>query len=166
MRGEDFMSFVPLHLTATQRSATLREWISTWAPRELEYLEAESWYERGHDLMKGSYDSKNIWYPGIKPGVFVWEPAPAAASAAVEELRKARHKQHVSTHIVVIPKLMTPEWYKPLLKVADFTTEIPAGQPFWPYNCHEPLVLALCFPYLPFRPWQIRRTPAILGMER
>eukprot|EP00957_Ditylum_brightwellii_P145531 11081008-Ditylum_brightwellii.AAC.1 len=82
------MSFVPLHKTASQSFHVLQSWIASWAPWELEFLESEGWYERGHDISGGYYYSKGIWYPQRKFDIFVWEPAPAAASTAFEELRK------------------------------------------------------------------------------
>eukprot|EP00957_Ditylum_brightwellii_P108268 8259729-Ditylum_brightwellii.AAC.1 len=60
-----------------------------WVPRETEYLSAEGWYECGHNLDGEYWDKRGIWYPKVRSGVYVWEPMPAAASAAMEELRFA-----------------------------------------------------------------------------
>eukprot|EP00957_Ditylum_brightwellii_P004688 356078-Ditylum_brightwellii.AAC.1 len=51
-------------------------------------------------------------------------------------------------------------------KRVNIVLEILAGQAYWPSNCHEPLLLGICVPFLPSRPWQISRAPALLGMER
>lgn len=86
---------------------------------------------------------------------------------AVEELRKARLKRQVSTHIFVCPRLMTPAWRKQLSKVADVVFEIPAGSiSAWKADSHEPLVVGIVFPFLPFRPWQLRATPKFREMGR
>eukprot|EP00957_Ditylum_brightwellii_P094643 7207622-Ditylum_brightwellii.AAC.1 len=87
------MSFVPLHKTAFEVHPPLREWIVSWTPWETEFLDATGWFECGHDIDGGSYYKNALWYPHLKPGVFVWEPSPAAAAAAIDELRKAQHKQ-------------------------------------------------------------------------
>eukprot|EP00957_Ditylum_brightwellii_P003790 287897-Ditylum_brightwellii.AAC.1 len=91
MRGEEMLSFVPLHLLAREASPTLEDWIRTWAPREVEFLSPNDWFECGHDVEGGAYDRNGLWYSHLKTGIFVWEPPPAAASAAKEELHKARH---------------------------------------------------------------------------
>eukprot|EP00957_Ditylum_brightwellii_P190891 14534778-Ditylum_brightwellii.AAC.1 len=50
--------------------------------------------------------------------------------------------------------------------MADIVLEIPPGQSVWPESCHEPLIFALCLPFLPYSPWQLCQTPALLEMER
>jgi hypothetical protein len=86
------------------------------------------------------------WYPKLKSGCYLWEPPPAAAKFAVEELWKARLKRQVSTHIFVCPRLMTPSWRKQLSRVADDMFEIPAGSiAAWKADSHEPLLVFLTF---------------------
>ena len=53
-------------------------------------------------------DIKGLWMPSFKSGKYLWAPAPAAAAATVEELRKARHQRVESTHVFVVPRLMMP----------------------------------------------------------
>jgi len=43
---------------------------------------------------------------------------------------------------------------------------LPAGHEAWPSQMHEPLTIAFIFPFISHRPWQLRRTPAIMRMER
>ena len=47
--------------------------------------------------------------PTFKPGFYVWEAAPVAAIAMMEELKKARYKR----------QLIQPEWREALYKAAD-----------------------------------------------
>eukprot|EP00957_Ditylum_brightwellii_P036600 2773300-Ditylum_brightwellii.AAC.1 len=63
MAGEDMIGFVLLKRTAT---------------KELDVL--------GHRILKTPED----WF---ECGIYVWKPVPAAASAAIKELRKDRHKR-------------------------------------------------------------------------
>ena len=73
-------------------------------------------------------------------------------------------KRKSSIHVVVIQRLMTPKWLKQLLKAADCIFSIPASHPFWP-SCHcEPLVVAILFPYLRYRPYQLKGTPKMFQM--
>jgi len=98
--------------------------------------------------------------------VFVWTPPPAAAGVAIEELRKARHKHTDSVHLFVVPRLMGPYWRKHAWKVADVIVEVTAGHPAWPLNMHEPLTLVFVFPFIRNEPWQLKRSPAIVGMGK
>ena len=96
----------------------------------------------------------------------LWDPPPAAALFAVECLRQSRRKRQKSFHILVVPKLLTGEWRKTVLKSADFIVDIPAGHEGWPKAMHESLTLALFFPYLSRRPWELRRAKFMVEIER
>jgi hypothetical protein len=48
------LSFIPLHLSALQRSQTLKDWIKSWLGNQAEFLEPSDWFERGHDMSGGS----------------------------------------------------------------------------------------------------------------
>ena len=53
MRGEEMTSFIPLHLSALERSEVLKAWIASWFSfndRPLEFFEPIDWYDRGHDI--------------------------------------------------------------------------------------------------------------------
>ena len=102
----------------------------------------------------------------LTPGKFVWAPAPAAAGACVEELRRAQHKCQESTHLFVVPRLMQPLWRKQLYKAADVVLTLLVGHPFWPEAMHEPLILAFCFPYLKHSPWELRQSALLLGLGK
>lgn len=70
--------------------------------------------------------------------------------------RKARLKCQSSTQIFVCPRLITPSWRKQLSKVAHVVFEIPAGFiAAWRVQPSRASFCWNCFPFLPFRPWQL-----------
>ena len=168
MRGEAMSNFIPLAESALDRSKTLKGWILAWAGDDIEFLEPRDWFLRGHDIVDGRFEINcdGFKLPTFKPGKFVWSPPPAAAEACLEELRKARHKRSDSSHIVVIPRVLSPYWKKHLHRVADLVIDIPCGHEAWPIHMLEPLTFAIILPLAKHRPWQLKRTPAMLGMER
>ena len=129
-------------------------------------MEPADWFVRGHDHKGGSVDKSNFWQWTIQKGNYVWLPPPAAADAAIEEIRKARMKRQCSTHVIVIPKLFTHVWMKQWLKLCDLTFEIPAQHSYWSHDQYEPLTIGICFAFLPFKPWQLRSTPKMFANQR
>jgi hypothetical protein len=85
---------------------------------------------------------------------------------AIEELRKARIKRQDSLHIVLIPRLLTPEWLRQLYKVSDLVFSVPPSTSYWPEAMLEPLVVGLILPFTLSAPWQLRGTPKVLSMAR
>ena len=168
MKGIDFLSYVPVHLSALDRSPELEGWLRGMYPHgTLETLAPEDWFQKGHDIRSWYKNKQGFWYPVLKEGVYLWQPPPAAAHAAVEELRKARLKRQDSTHIFVCPRLMAPYWKRQLHKVADIVFEIPcAALPEWDATNHEPLVIGIVYPFVPHRPWQLRNTPKLRAVGR
>ena len=168
MKGEEMINFIPLHLAPLERCVGLESWIRSWATdggdAALEILEPENWFLRGHDLNGGTLKDGRHW-PKYKSGTYLWQPPPAVADIACEEIRKARSKRTDSTHIFICPRLLTPYWRKHLHRSADLVLVIPAGSTYWTRDMFEPLILALFLPFLPHRPWQFRRSPAILELE-
>ena len=77
-------------------------------------------------------------------------------------------KQKESFHVVIIPKLATPLWLRQFNKAADMVFMIPASSNllYWPASSHEQLYVAILFPYLNFRPWQLRRSPKVVQTGR
>ena len=75
-------------------------------------------------------------------------------------------KRKQSTHMILIPRLMTPLRLKQINKASDCIFQIPASHPFWPNSKYESLVVALLFPYLKFRPYQLKGTPKMFQMGR
>jgi hypothetical protein len=168
MAGKAMTSFIPIHVNALERSAGLKPWLSTWLGSEAEFLDPIDWSTRGHDIVKGSFESNidGVKLPVVKAGSFVWCPPPCLAEIAVEELRKARHKRTVSRHLFVVPRLMQPTYFKQLLKAADLVISLPVGHPAWPEEMYEPLTLAFVFPFLQYRPWQLKGSEGLLSVGR
>ena len=107
-----------------------------------------------------------LWCPETRAGKRIWAPPPGAAEVAIEQLRLARLKRTQSTHVFICPRLLSPLWRRHLYQVADCVVEISVGQSFWSADMHEPLVCGICFPFILHRPWQLRQTPALLGVAR
>ena len=164
--GQQMISFCPWHLSALERNDKLKAWFHSWLGQDLECLEPEDWFVRGHDIRGGNKGNDGFWRPNIVKGTYLWAPPPAAAAVCLEELRKARIKRQDSLHVVAIPRLMTPVWLKQLFKTADVIVQIKPKHEFWSPNQFEPLTLAICFPYLSHYPWQIRGTPKMHRMVR
>ena len=152
MAGRPVLDFVPLHLSALERSPEVEKWIRSWWDEkrgELESLTPEGWFEAGQT-----------------EGCFLWSPPPAATDAVVDQLGEARHKRPYCTHVVVVPRLMTGRWRKKMSKEADIMIEIPSGTSFWPNAMHEPLILFICLPLCRYQPWSLRGTKYMGGLVR
>jgi len=57
MRGDDYLSFIPFHLSAIEREPKLVDWIKTLTKskhHETTILSPGDWYERGHDIARWS----------------------------------------------------------------------------------------------------------------
>jgi hypothetical protein len=165
MAGQNFLDFFPLEQTVLDRSPDVLRTIRCWFPGEpLEVLTPKDWYQKGHDL-RGWKRGCHLNYPIIRAGSYLWQPAPAAAKFAIEELRRARLKRQDSLHVFVCPRLFTTQWRKQLYKVADLVFEIPCGAlDDWDDSHFEPLVVGICFPFLNHRPWQLRNCPKVLAV--
>jgi hypothetical protein len=163
------LEFVSLHLNALQRHPPLKAWIESWTGDDrLEWLTPKQWFRRGHDLVENSWEVNidGMKMLRVKSGFYVWTPPPFAAEAVVEELRKARHKRQKSHHLFVLPRLLQPQWRKQLYKAADLVVTLPPGHSAWPTNMFEPLTIVFIFPYLSYRPWQLRGSIRLLALGR
>ena len=65
--------------------------------------------------------------PVFESRFYMWESTPVVALSMLEELRKARHKCQLSRRIVLITRLIQPEWQKVLYKAADLVLSIHVG---------------------------------------
>ena len=169
MRGQTMLSFVPLHLTALERCSGLRELIiKTVIPNkdeeEIQFLNYEDWFLLGHDIVGGQKNDDGIWIPRYQAGTYIWTPPPAGGQIAVEQIRRARLKRENSTHVVIIPRLMSMEWKRQLFRVSDLFVDLPFDENWTKEKHLEPLTFAVIFPFLNHRPWQLKRTQAFLGM--
>jgi len=149
MAGESMLSFVPLHLPANTRCPELITWIQQWYTPNAILLEPGDWFGKGHD----GYQS------------FIWMPAPAAAEVALEQLCLARHKRATSTHLFVVPRLMTAYWRKQLGKLVDCMFYVPVGVPWWPETMFEPLTVAILLPIYRSYPWSAKRSQFVGTLE-
>jgi hypothetical protein len=136
MSGSSILSFVPLHLTALERSSSLKPWLeSLLEGLDPHFLSPDDWFSQTN-----------------QEGTFVWTPAPAAADAVVERLGIARHKRPNTLHLLLIPRLMTGRWRKHLLKSIDCYSRI-LSPPLWDMKSQfEPLLMFVAFPFTPDRP--------------
>lgn len=169
MKGDDILEFVPLHLSALERQPKLEGWIRSFVlparlREEIIFLDYEGWFERAHDIVGGSKNADGVWIPEYREATYIWTPPPAAAQVAVEQLRRARLKREGSTHIMILPRLMTPEWRRQLFRVSDLCLELPFDNIWDKAGQHEPLTLAIVFPFLSHSPWQLKRSQAFLAM--
>ena len=53
-------------------------------------------------FIMGNVDAEGFWIPVIQSGVYVRIPPPAVADIYLKELHKARIRQNISIHVVVI----------------------------------------------------------------
>ena len=167
MMGRSMMSYVPLSKSALERSEGLEDWIRSWAGTTLETLTPDDWFLRGQGIAGFALDEMSHMMPTYRAGAFLWSPPPAVALTAIEELRRSRHKRLHNLHIFVCPRLMTNRWRRLVLKEADCVFEVPVGTPgVWEKEMHEPLLIAICLPFLSHSPWKIGGTPRVLALER
>jgi hypothetical protein len=152
MGGESLVSFVPLHLSASTRAGTvLKEWVSSMygegiTPR---WLSPEDWYGLGHTIDFG-----------------IWDPPPAAADAALEQLAKAVHKRPQLTRLVLIPRLVTVRWRRLLHKICNLVFTVPVDSDIWTSPKCEPLIVGISLPLSRHPPWKIRGSSFVVGVER
>ena len=91
----------------------------------IKFLSPEQWFDRGHNIAGGSKNFEGIWMPNYTPSTFIWTPSSAAARTVIAQVRRARTKHKDSTHILLVPRLMTLEWKRQLYRVADLYIELP-----------------------------------------
>ena len=169
MSGVSMLQFVPIHLGAFERAPdSLLQWIRGWTGSPgLEPLTPNQWFTLGQNIAGGYKGEDGLWFPEYKTDTRLWAPAPAAGRPVMEQLRTSRHRHFNCLHVLVCPRLMCHEWRRGVLKEADFVFYIPAGaRDFWPKDMCEPLMVAVCLPFIRHFPWKLQRAPKLLEMER
>ncbi|KAL7466896.1 hypothetical protein ACHAXS_007170 [Conticribra weissflogii] len=115
------LSFVELAKTAMEQHPLLFEWKNgTWG---------------------GAIDKHSVWILEHESGgkLYLWSPAPAVADVAMEEFVKNWHKCTDTFHVVVVPRLLTPQWRHLFNKVCDFTFVVSPNHSYWPSLMYGPL---------------------------
>ena len=59
--GENMLDFIPLDVSALDRTELLKPWLYSWMGKDLEFLCPSDWFRRGHDHKGGSYDRQGFW---------------------------------------------------------------------------------------------------------
>ena len=59
MKGAAMEDFIPLKLTALERSNSLKDWILSWTGKEVDRLSPEDWFVKGHDLRDGEFEKNS-----------------------------------------------------------------------------------------------------------
>jgi hypothetical protein len=173
MTGSSMLEFVPLHLSATDRTPQLVSWVQSWVPltHTVFLLQPINWFVSGHGLAGWEANLDGLSSPVAAVAhttIFLWSPPPAAAVVAVEQLSYSRIMRPHLIHVFVVPRLMTAQWRKQLFKLADlvFTLPVAFNPAVWDACMSEPLVVGIVLPYLPVPPWSRRDTPSVLKVGR
>ena len=147
------LPFVPLAKSASERSGDLLSWVHSWAG------------DAGGS-QKVSVVPPTEWC-GVHPegGTYVWLRPPAAAATAFEWLGQSIHKLPNSTHIMLVPRLMTANWRKRLSKTSDNLFTFPIGTKVWSAENYEPLICAVSLPLSQSFPWSHRRSARNVDCE-
>jgi hypothetical protein len=154
LAGKRMELFIPLHHSALSQSSTLISWTTDWA------ADAQG--------MAPSVLAPNDWCQAHPhQGTYIWTPPPAAAATALEFLNESVHKRPFSTHILLVPRIMTAWWFKIANKASDLVVNIKPGVGDW-WNAAqlEPLTLCIVLPLSREKPWKHRRTKRVLQVER
>eukprot|EP00957_Ditylum_brightwellii_P042658 3230189-Ditylum_brightwellii.AAC.2 len=88
--------------------------------------------------------------------LLLWVPPTAAADAVLEELIKSCYKREDMCHIFLCPWIFTQAWQTQLYNTTNVVFQVPVSIPFWDSNQHEPLVVAVCLPFLRSKPWGMK----------
>ena len=156
---------VPLNLTCLERSASLKQWISSWIGPKAVYLSTSQWYVEGHDLRYNVKDPTSEMFT-YESATYVWTPPPAVGDVSLEQIRYARLKRQSSLHVFLIPKLFYALFRRQLFKTMDIVLFLPPRFDFWPDSMHEPLIIAFLFPFIRFKPWTVKHTPKLCSVGR
>ena len=169
MVGKGMLTFIPISISALDRSPLLLNWIRKWTGvPDLSPLSEADWLWKGQGLSQETWTNcDGQKFPKALPeSTYLWAPPPSIADVALEMLRKSLHKQTQNYHIFVCPKLMTPRWRKLLLRTCDVSFYVDVGAEHWGLNMHESLLIGIYLPLLHCPPWSLRRSKSVLTVER
>lgn len=150
---------MPLHLLPIQRSPSLNNWLSTWLDSTYRIAQPADWFHGAQHCMEfTSPPQSSTW---------VWDLPPAAAIHALEELGFGRLKRHNHMRgVVLIPQLLSHEWFCRFTLIVDFYFRIPPGSiPEWPENMHEPLTVGFYLPLFRHEPWDWKQVPFVASFR-
>jgi hypothetical protein len=83
------------------------------------------------------------------------------------QLAVGRGKRHnVLQGVVLIPRLLKPEWFRRFARLVDCYFVVPAGAPFWGREMLEPLFMGLYFPLLKYRSRDWGRVSLLVAFGR
>jgi len=144
MAGDQFLDHIPLSLSAPELQPQLLKWLHQWAtPETWIDLEPRGWFTTAFEDPEGC---------------FIWAPPPAIARQAIDCLCDVHHIHPFTSHIVIVPSLMSGHWRKRLSKCSDALWVIKSECDIWPHHLHEPLTIAFVAPQLQRKPWRLGRS--------
>ena len=151
MSGVPMLNFLPLHLSAYERSLEMIPWIkSCWSSSDnLDHHCPNDW--DGKVFLKGN---------------FIWTPSPASGEATLEQLCRNVYLHNQNFHVIFMPRLMTSRWRKQILKVSDLCITIPFDSIVWLESNFEPLILAIFLRFFSLHPWKLKNTKLVRECER
>jgi hypothetical protein len=146
-------TIMPLHLSPLQRSESLKHWLDYWVKEPYKIATPDDWFYTAQQAGETGLD--------VEPQTWVWTLPPSAAIHALEELGMARLKRHnLLRGIVLVPHLMTHEWFRRFSRIVDVYFHIPAGSiPEWSDVMYESLTVGIYLPLFRHRPWDWKQVP-------
>jgi hypothetical protein len=85
---------------------------------------------------------------------------------ALEQLCKCQLKRpETAKSLLIVPRLMTPQWRKKAFKAGTFSFTVPASTAVCGEDQYEPLICAICLPLLVHIPWTMRGTQLVRELE-
>jgi hypothetical protein len=146
----EYAHSVPLNLTALQRVPELCSKLEWTFGEDISIATTEQWFKEA--TQQFDYTETSV--------TWICDSPRASSLYALEELGMGRNKRgDVLRGVVLIPRLLTPEWFRRLSRVVVCFVVLPAGAEVWSPSCHEPLFVGLYFPLLRCSPWDWRRVP-------
>ncbi len=118
--------------------------------------------------MQGALDKNNVLVPihKAKNKLHLWAPPPLVGDATLEELLKVCHKRTDTFHVVLIPRLLAPQWHRLFNKACDFTFFVSPIVSFWSPEMYEPLWVGIILLFSSHRPWCFERAPLLVEMAK